>query len=131
MTVAVICTAILGLLVFGLGFRVSIVRGQEEVLSGTPDDPANSLMKTVRAHGNTIEYAPMLAVLFLYLGSQSPSSWVVWTIIGVTAARVSMVIGLLASSTLDKPHPLRLIGAIGTYVGGAALSVAAILTVAG
>jgi uncharacterized membrane protein YecN with MAPEG domain len=41
----------------------------------------------VRAHGNTAEYAPMLAVLFLFLGSRDPAARVLWTIAIATLSR--------------------------------------------
>ncbi len=47
----------------------------------------------------------------------------------VTACRYSIAIGILMNPTLDKPQPLRFIGALGTYLGGIALVVAAALTV--
>lgn len=128
MSTAVICVSMLGLLLFVLGFFVSIARGRTQALSGTSDDPASFLARIIRAHGNTAEYAPMFAVLFLYLGSSSPAPWVVWTIIAATIFRYLIVAGLL-TATMDKANPLRFLGALGTYITGALLSVAALLTV--
>ena len=68
MTLALTCIALLGLLVFGLGFAVSTVRGRSETLIGSPTDPADTLHKWVRAHGNATEYAPMLGLLILLTG---------------------------------------------------------------
>jgi len=70
----------------------------------------------------------MLAVLMLYLGSQSPGALVLWTMVIVTACRFLIVVGIIMSPTLDKPHPLRFIGALGTYLGGAVLSVVALIS---
>ena len=122
--VAIVCTAILGLLLFALGLAVSILRGKYKTLIGQPNDPTHLLQKIVRAHGNTAEYAPFLAVLFLYLGSRGPSLWVLWAIGITTAARVAIVVGLLTCNTLSRPHPVRFLGALGTYLGGIALCVA-------
>ena len=72
MTTALACIALLGLLVFGLGFAISVKRGKTDTITGTSGDPADPLHKLVRAHGNTTEYAPMMAVLILALGSMSP-----------------------------------------------------------
>ena len=121
MTTAIICTALLGLLVFGLGFAVSMTRSRTETNSGYDPDPSDPLYKMVRAHGNTIEYAPMLAVLMLFLGTHEPATWVVWTMIVATACRYLLAAGVILSPTLDKPHPLRFVGALGTYVAGFAL----------
>lgn len=128
METAIICTALLGLLVFGLGFAVSITRGSTNTTSGYNPDPTDRLYKMVRAHGNTTEYAPMLAVLMLLIGLRDPSAWVLWVMGIVTACRYLIAIGIIISPTLAKPHPLRFVGAVGTYIGGLALCVAAYLS---
>ncbi len=127
MSIAVVCAALLGLLVFGLGFAVSMVRGRTNTVIGHGSDPTDPLHKLVRAHGNTTEYAAMLAVLFLLVGSRDPATWVLWAIGITTASRYLIAIGLAISPTLATPHPLRFIGALGTYLGGLALCVALLL----
>ncbi len=122
--VALVCTAILGLLLFGLGLVVSVMRFRHTTGSGCASDPTDGLHKIVRAHGNTAEYAPFLAVLFLYFGAHDPSRAIVSLIVAATACRCLLVIGLLAWPTMDRPNPLRFIGALGTYLCGAALCVA-------
>ncbi|NJN51179.1 MAG: MAPEG family protein [Gammaproteobacteria bacterium] len=130
MTIAVVCVAVLGLLLFGLGLNVSLTRRKTQTGIGfNANDGADPLTKAVRAHGNTAEFAALLAVLMLYLGSTEPAAWVVWTMIITTACRVLIVVGIFASPTLDKAHPLRFAGAAGTYFGGLLLSIAALLTV--
>ena len=69
---ALVCTAALGLLLFALGLSVSVLRSRIGVLSGSALEPDQLLTKLIRAHGNTAEYAPFFAVLFLYLGSRHP-----------------------------------------------------------
>jgi len=128
MATAVTCMALLAILLFGLGLYVSITRGRVDKVGTVPDDPTDPLFKAVRAHGNTAEYVAMLGVLMLYLGERSPASWVLWTMIIVTVCRYLIVVGILISPTLDKPHPVRFVGALGTYVGGTLLAVAALLT---
>ena len=123
-TIALICTAILGLLLFGLGFAVSGTRFRERTMSGHHSQPDHLLTKLVRAHGNTAEYVPFLALLFLYLGSHNPSSWQVLCMIGATVCRLLVVVGLLVWPTMSKPNPARFVGALGTYAFGAALCVA-------
>jgi len=127
MSVAVLCSGLLGLLLFGLGFAVSITRARSQTLIDFESDPNNTLHKVVRAHGNTAEYAPMLVALMLYLATTNPGLWIVGTMIIVTLARYVIVAGLLTGS-LDKANPLRFLGALVTYVGGALLALAAILT---
>lgn len=120
--VALVCTALLGLLLFGLGLAVSGARGRSRRLIGVDDDPDNLLNRLVRAHGNTAEYAPFLGLLFLLLGSRSPSGLVLGLIVAATAARLLLALGLLTARTLSRPSALRFVGAAGTYVTGAWLS---------
>ena len=129
MATAVVCTGLLGVLLFALGFYVSATRGRTKKVGSFPDDPSHPLFKAIRAHGNTAEYAPMLAILMLYLGVHAPAPWITWTMIVVTACRYLIVVGILASSTLDQPHPIRFIGALRTYVGGLTLAITALMTV--
>jgi len=127
MTTALVCIALLGLLTFGLGFAVSMLRGQTKTNTGTSGDPAEILHKVSRAHGNTTEYAPMLAILMYVLGSMSPATWVLWCMGLATASRYLIVAGLVLSPTMAKPHPLRFAGALGTYLTGFALCAALLL----
>jgi len=127
MNVAFLCIALLGLLLIGLGFAVSMKRGQTNTASGFSTDPTDPLHKMVRAHGNTAEFAPMLAVLMLVLGTTGAPAWATWCMILATASRYLLAFGIIASPTLDKPHPLRFIGALGTYIFGLALVVAVLL----
>lgn len=120
--VALICTAILGLLLFGLGLAVSVQRFRERRGMGSGDDPKNLLNKLVRAHANTAEFAPFLAVLFLFLGSRDPSALALGLMVAATACRILIVFGLVATRSLARPNPVRFVGALGTYLTGAALS---------
>jgi uncharacterized protein len=125
MTTAIVCTVLLGLLVFGLGLGVSLTRGQTGTNFGYNPDPADRMYKMVRAHGNATEYAPMIAVLMLLIGARAPATWVLWVMGSVTACRYLHAAGMILSPTLARPHPLRFIGALGTYLGGLALCIAA------
>ena len=119
MTVALVCTALLGLLLFGLGLNVSLGR-RDQVFHFNPD-PADVLYRKVRAHGNTAEFAPFLAVLFMASASLDPATWVLWTIGIATLGRYLIAVGLLVGD-MSKPHPLRFVGALLTYVTGIVLS---------
>jgi len=130
MATAVICVAAMALLIFLLGFWVSIQRGRTNVITGIQDDPTSGLNKAVRAHGNATEYVPILAVLTIYLGTQDVAGWVGWAMIVAAVSRYLVVIGFLTCKTLEKPHVLKAIGALGTYVAGIAMCVAAYMTVA-
>ena len=124
MTTALICIGLLGLLVFGLGFAVSLTRGRTNTAAGASADPSDFLHKMVRAHGNTAEYAAMLAVLIFIVGSRSPATWALWCIGIATLSRYLIAAGIILSATLERPHPLRFIGALGTYLAGFALCAA-------
>ncbi len=128
MQVAIIGTGALGLLLFLLGLAVSMMRGRTGVIGGAPTDPADPLYKVIRAHANTAEYAPMLAILFLLVGERNPSAWMLWAMGIAVVSRYLIAIGMVVSSTLAKPHPLRFVGALGTYVTGVALCIAAFMT---
>lgn len=128
MATAIICTGLLGLLLFGLGLGVSLTRGSTNKTFGYDPDPTDRLYKMIRAHGNTTEYAPMLAVLMLFLGSRDPATWVLWVMWIATVSRYLIAVGIIVSPTLDKPHPLRFVGALGTYLTGLVLSVLAVLS---
>lgn len=129
MSTAVVCTALLALLIFALGLAVSLTRGSTGTNIGCKDDPTDRLYKLVRAHGNACEYAPMLAVLTLLLGARDPSAWVTWTMVAATVCRYLHAAGMLMSPTLAKPQPLRFVGALGTYVTGLMLVAATLLSV--
>ena len=127
MTIPLICIALLGLLGFGLGFAVSMTRAKTKTVAGSSTAPDDVLYKMVRTHGNTMEYAPFLALLIYILSLTPYPAWTGWMMIIVTAARYLFVVGMLRSKTLAEPHPLRAIGALGTYIGGIALCVALLL----
>ena len=118
MTIALLCIALLGVLLLGLGFAVSMTRGRTATVIGASDDPTDFLHKIVRAHGNTAEYVGLLAVLMLVLGSREPSTWATICMIGATAGRYLIAIGLVVGPDLSKTQPLRFAGALSTYVFG-------------
>lgn len=130
MLLAVLCVSLLGALLFALGLLISMLRTESQAFFyGLPPDPRSFLTKAVRAHANTAEFAPMLSILIIYLGAHTGPSWVTWAMLAATASRVLMVIGFLTCHTLEKIHPLKAIGAMGTYFSGLALCVAAAQTV--
>ena len=81
MNVGIICTALLGLLLFGLGLYVSILRGRTRRSIGCDTNPTDPLHRAVRAHGNTAEYAPFLGLLFLWFAMHPAPSWVAGAIV--------------------------------------------------
>ena len=81
----------------------------------------------IRAHANASEYIPILAILMLLVGSRSPAGWTLATFVVVTAARYAHAIGVLVAGDMGKETPLWLVASAGTYFGGLALAVAALV----
>jgi uncharacterized membrane protein YecN with MAPEG domain len=127
MGLAITCIGLLGLLVTLLGLGVSRMRGQTGRAIGCSDDPTDPLYKWVRAHANACEYAPILAVLILALALQDPGRWVRFLFVMTVVVRYLHAAGMVMSPTLASGHPLRFVGAVGTYFVGLFLSLAAIL----
>jgi uncharacterized membrane protein YecN with MAPEG domain len=125
--IALSCVLALGVLLFGIGFAVTIVRGATATFSGYRTEPDDLLNKFVRAHANTAEYAPFMALLILYLGSRQPPVWVIGAMVAATVCRFIFVAGLVFPATMAKPNLLRFVGASGTYVAGLALCAALLL----
>lgn len=118
-TLTYACVALLGVLVFGLGFLVSSTRARTRNAGAVAQDGKDLLYRHNRAHGNTIEYAPMLAVLFLALLFQEGTPlWAFWLMLPVTLCRYAHAAGMLMSQDLRDPEVLRAVGSIGTYLGG-------------
>ena len=130
MKTALICIGLLALLVFVLGLAVSLTRGSTKRSFGYPDDPTARLTKLCRAHANAAEYVPVLGLLMLVLAMRAePVAWVVWTMIIATVSRYVHAVGVVAMPTLDRPNPLRFLGALGTYVTGIVLTAALLIGV--
>ncbi len=124
MTTAIICSSLLGALVFGLGANVTRMRARTQG-SQVPTDPASRLFIAIRAHGNAAEYIPMLVVLFLLVGARSPGWVAVPLIVAATFARLLHAFGTLAGTTMAVPNVPRQVGAGLTYVSGLCLAIAA------
>ena len=123
MNTAIVCIALLALLIFVLGLAVSLTRGSTKRSFGYAEDPTDRLHKLCRAHANAAEYAPILGLLTLALAIRGePAAWLLWTMIFATAFRYVHAAGMIAMPTLARPNPLRFIGALGTYVCGIVLA---------
>ncbi|TPQ42387.1 hypothetical protein C2U70_01640 [Bradyrhizobium guangdongense] len=123
MNIAIICTALLGLLLFGLGFNVSIQRRNNRRSIGYDPSPTDPIHRAVRAHANTAEYAPFFAVMFLWFAVHPAPLWITVTIVIATLARFSLAASLLWGASLNRPNPGRFAGALLTYLTGLALAV--------
>ena len=122
------CAAILVILYFALALNVSLTRRRTKTGIGSGNDPAGPMSKAVRAHGNAAEYVPIFVALFLYFLLSGAGGWIAWMAIIVTVCRVLHALGMLMSKDFNSPpHPLRAIGALGTYIGGLAFGVALLI----
>lgn len=121
MSVPLICVTLLGFLGIGLGFTVSTIRARLSVVVGSPAEPESILYRAIRAHGNTMEYAPLLALLIYILGQSHQPTWVIWFMALATLSRYLFAAGMIFHKTAAERNPMRLIGAMGTYVFGIGL----------
>ncbi len=126
MDLAITCIGLLGLLVIGLGLRVSMLRGSTSTAIGCSTDPTDPLYKAVRAHANACEYVPIMAILIYALASTGSTGWGGLLFIGAVVVRYLHAAGMLMSSTLEQGHPLRFAGALGTYIIGLLLALSAV-----
>lgn len=126
-TIVVICSAVLGLLVFVLGANVTRHRA---LRGGTgnqmPTDPADRLFIAQRAHGNASEYVPTMIVLLVICSALGGGWWLDALAVTAAAARVGHAVGMLTSASLASHGPLRDASAVLTYLSGAALAVTAV-----
>jgi uncharacterized membrane protein YecN with MAPEG domain len=123
-----VCSAVLVLMYFALALNVSLTRGRTHTGIGGGDDPSGPMNRAMRAHGNAAEYVPIFVALFLYFLVSGSGGWIEWVAVIVTVCRVLHAIGMLATESFrGPPHPLRAIGALGTYLGGFALGVALLM----
>ena len=127
MSVSLICISLLGFLAIFMGVVVTIARGKFNILTGSPTDPENTLNKLIRAHGNTCEYAAILALIIYILGQSIQPNWVLWFMILTTFCRYLLVAGFIFPRSMAKPNPMRFIGAVGTYIFGLGLCYALFL----
>ena len=130
MTTAIVCIALLGTLLFVLGWNVSRIRGSRGATGEQfPTSPDDALFVAVRAHGNASEYVPTLAVLILVVGSREPAVWMLVVAVIAVVSRYLHAIGILTTGDMSKEGVLRFAGAVGTILSGIALAVAAVLVI--
>jgi uncharacterized membrane protein YecN with MAPEG domain len=128
MNIAIVCAALLGLLLFGLGLNVSMQRRKNQRSIGHDVSPVDPLHRAVRAHANTAEYAPFFAVLFLWYATKPAPMWIVATIVLATIARFALAGGLLFGPSLNRANPARYFGALFTYICGLVLAAGLLVT---
>jgi uncharacterized membrane protein YecN with MAPEG domain len=109
MPVFFVCAGLLGLLAVALSLQVGRLRGQKRISLGDGGDP--EMVAAIRAHGNFMEFTPLL-LLLIYLGGDS-NGFRVTAILSVLllVARV-----LHAGGMLDMIPKGRFLGAVGTML---------------
>ena len=125
MATALLSVGLLGLLVFLLGANVSRERGSViKTQHEAEADPASSLRKAIRAHGNCIEYVPMLSLMVLAVGLRSPMLpwWIIALMYAAVASRYIHAAGVLTGGSVYEGNALKAVGAVGTYLTGILLS---------
>ncbi len=130
MAIALLSVGVLGLLVFLLGANVSRLRRSVTVTQHEAEaDPTSALRRAIRAHGNCIEYVPMLSIMILALGLRLPllPGWIAALMIAAVASRYIHAFGILTGGSVHEANALKKIGAAGTYLTGALLSVVLII----
>ncbi len=126
MAIALLSVGLLGLLVFLLGANVSRERRSVAVTQHEAEaNPKSGLRKAIRAHGNCIEYAPMLALMILAIGLAIPmllSWWIAALMLAAVASRYVHAAGILTGGSIYQANTLKRLGAAGTYITGIVLS---------
>lgn len=117
MMISYLCTAFLGLLVFGLGLNVSLNRMKSDD-SGREalKNPKSPLFRARIAHSNACQYCPMFAILILL--NQGSLAGII--AIAAVISRALHAFGFLGFT--KAPNPFIFAGATGTYLSGLALS---------
>jgi len=105
------CTALCGLLILALAFRVSLLRLKFRVAIG--DGGNNDLNRAIRVHANTIEFVPIFVLLSLCYELYAGASFLLIGLVGLfVVARIAFAVGF----SLAPVHPLRRMGAGLSYL---------------
>jgi uncharacterized protein len=105
-----------GILVIGyalLSNNVSRLRLRQQKAG---DITEAELTKAIRAHGNAGEYVPLFVALFLYLHVTGAGNLLAGIAVIATLSRIFHAIGMLRIASIAERHPLRFLGALGTYL---------------
>lgn len=113
MPISLTLLAAVGILYIIFGAIVGVNRSKTKTNIGLGDD--KRLLLASRAHGNLTEWAPMPLMLIAameYLGAST--TMLTSLAIGYFIARLLHSIGILKDG--EKPHPFRVIGAVGNLI---------------
>lgn len=123
MRTAALYAGILGLMLIALSMNVSMARRNAKASIGDGGD--ETLRRRIRAHGNFIEFVPLI-VLLLALCEHLGLGTLFIHILGLVllASRVSHAYGI---SQVDEVFAFRMIGTLGTFAVLAITSIYCIL----
>jgi len=113
MPISLTLLAAVGILYIVFGTIVGAARGKTKTNIGLGDD--KRLLLANRAHGNLTEWAPMALMLIAameYLGAST--AMLTSLAVGYFITRILHSVGILKES--EKPHPFRVIGAVGNLI---------------
>ncbi len=129
-TIVIVCIAVLGALVFGLGANVTRHRAIRGADGGPqmPTDPTDRLLIAQRAHGNATEYVPTIIGLLIVCSTLTSGWWLDALAVTATAARLVHAYGMLSARSLAEHGPVRDSGAMFTYLSGLALGITAVVS---
>ena len=119
--IVLLCVALLVILYAVLSFNVSTTRLKKRK---DPTVSEAALTKAIRAHGNASEYIPIFVAVLLYLNMGKPSAYLGAIAITALASRAMHAAGMFLIPTVNERHPLRFVGALGTYFCLFALGIA-------
>lgn len=119
--VVLLCVSLLVILYAVLSLNVSMTRLKKRKDSSVSEA---ALTKAIRAHGNASEYIPLFVAVLLYLNMGNPSSYIGVIAITALASRAMHAAGMFLIPTVNERHPLRFVGALGTYFCLFALGIA-------
>ena len=107
MPVFFVCAGLLGLLGVALTLQVGRLRGQKRINLGDGGDP--ELIAAIRAHGNFMEFTPLL-LLLIFMGSDLHG----YRVTAILSVVLLVVRVLHAGGMLGLIPKGRLLGAVGT-----------------
>ena len=98
-----------------LALALNVVRGRTRAKVGLGDGGDAGLTRAIRAHGNNIEYVPILLLLLLGLEFGAWPAWLLHTLgLAFTVGRVTHAIGLNQTSGTSIG---RAIGMLTAWIG--------------
>ena len=122
-TTTLLYAGILGIISLVLAAAVGGKRGSSGVSVGVGED--QDLLVATRRHGNFIEYVPLALILMALLEANGVSTLTIHVFgVVLTIARICHPLGLSAD---NMSSPLRAVGAAGTFLLTAVMSVWAIV----